>query len=101
MNLIVEICLIIIAFSSLAIMGFSISVLLSIKGLIKNANELTCDLKEKSASLNFLFRPLAGLSKKHSHEVSEKISHNKEKIGEAIEWLLSGIALFSKFKNKY
>lgn len=64
--------------------------------LIKNANELTEDIKKKTESLNFLFRPLFKFNK----EKSEDNEHdNYEKVSNIMNYISQGILLFKKLKG--
>lgn len=68
--------------------------------LLKTVNGLTSDIKEKSASLNFLFRPMTALTK----ESHQKESHHKGKHAEEVhdtvidiaDWVTSSIVLYKK-----
>jgi uncharacterized protein YoxC len=63
--------------------------------LLKTVNGLTSDIKEKSASLNFLFRPMTNLSKESRH----KAKHHEEEhdtVIDIVDWVSSGIFLYKK-----
>jgi uncharacterized protein YoxC len=64
--------------------------------LIKTANDLALDFKEKSEALNILFRPLMRLSKKKIDPKYQKY----EKIAEMINFATDGIVLFNELKKK-
>ncbi|HSW85918.1 MAG TPA: DUF948 domain-containing protein [Rhabdochlamydiaceae bacterium] len=64
--------------------------------LIKVANELTTDIKKKTESLNFLFRPLFKINK----EKSEEDEHdNYAKVSNIMNYISQGILLFKKLKG--
>jgi uncharacterized protein YoxC len=66
------------------------------KSLVKNANDLTADIKEKSESLNFLFRPLSRLNKSKSNPQQ----YQAEKIAAIINYATDTLMLFNKLKKK-
>lgn len=63
--------------------------------LLKNVNDLTVDIKEKSESLNFLFTPLLKLSHGKSHK-----TNTYEKLTEVINYVTDAVILLKKIKDK-
>jgi len=63
--------------------------------MISNANKLVADVKKKSESLDFLFRPLYALKKEKSES-----KNGCDKISELIDCVADGVRLFSKIKNE-
>jgi len=61
--------------------------------LMQKLDELTSDVKSKSESLNFLFRPLKGLGK----EPHRKESHDT--VNEVLSLVTVGLHLFEKIKT--
>ncbi|MDR2539360.1 MAG: DUF948 domain-containing protein [Chlamydiales bacterium] len=64
--------------------------------LLKNVNDLTVDVKEKSESLNFLFAPLLKLS----HGKSHKTKNSYEKLTEVINYVADAVILLKKIKDE-
>lgn len=66
--------------------------------LLRTVNSLTSDIKEKTDSLDFIFRPLSQMS--HPHR--EKKTHHDpaEKVEDIVEWIVSGISLYKKLKGR-
>lgn len=64
--------------------------------LLKNVNDLTIDIKEKSEALSFLFAPLLNLSRKKSH----KTKNSYEKLTEIINYIADAVILLKKTKDK-
>lgn len=61
--------------------------------LMKKLDALATDIKSKTDSLDFVFRPLKSIGKgKHRAEASETVS-------EIVEWVGTSLALFNKLKN--
>ncbi|KAG6559694.1 Bacterial protein of unknown function (DUF948) [Candidatus Rhabdochlamydia oedothoracis] len=60
--------------------------------LLKNVNDLTVDIKEKSEALNFLFDPLLKLS----HGKSHKAKNSYEKLTEVINYVADAVILLKK-----
>ncbi len=65
--------------------------------LIKNANYLVSDLKEKSERLNILFRPLAHMGKKKGES---KTTKNLDTVANVLNFATDGLLLFNKFRRK-
>lgn len=84
------------AFLSVALYDF-IKTMKQSKHMIRHVNSLAVDLKAKSDSLNFLFHPLAKLSKK---KTADKKLKNFEKAAEVINFAADGVQLFKKLKRK-
>jgi len=64
--------------------------------LLKTTNDLALDFKDKSETLNILFRPLAKLGKKKADPKHRK----QEKIAEIIDLATDGIVLFNRLIKK-
>ena len=61
--------------------------------LMHKLDALVTDIKSKTDSLDFVFRPLKSIGKgKHRSEASETVS-------EIVEWVGTSLALFNKIKN--
>jgi hypothetical protein len=69
----------------------------NIDQLIKGANDLVLDCKEKLKVLNIFFHPLTRLNKKKIDPKYRKY----EKIAEIINFATDGIVLFNKLKKKH
>ena len=63
--------------------------------LLKNVNDLTVDIKEKSEALNFLFAPLLKLSHGKSHRTNAY-----EKLTEVINYVADAVILLKKIKDE-
>ncbi len=66
--------------------------LVQVDHLVKTADEVALDLKEKLEALNFFFRPLAKLDKK-------KTPHRSDKIADILQFAAEGISLFNNLKK--
>ena len=61
--------------------------------LLNKVDSLASDIKSKTDSLDFVFRPLKSINKgKHRSEASETVT-------EVVEWVGSSLNLFNKIKN--
>ena len=68
--------------------------------LMNKIEELTSDIKSKSESLNFAFKPLKSLSKERSHR-EQHHSHGgpEETVAEVIDWVATSLVLYNKIKS--
>ena len=109
--MIVEISVALIALTLLASMAFISVILLKTRKTIESTKKdihnvsteaidlmhkldaLVTDIKSKTDSLDFVFRPLKSIGKgKHRSETSETVS-------EIMEWVSTSLVLFNKIKN--
>lgn len=68
--------------------------------VIRNLNDLSADINNKSHSLNFLFKPLSFLSSKLGGDLtSEESPSNCETIPQALKWIASSALLFKTIKE--
>lgn len=67
--------------------------------LLKTVNGLTSDIKEKTSSLDFLFRPMAAISKESKHRSKHAEEHH-DTISDVADWITSSIILYKKFTGK-
>lgn len=67
--------------------------------LLKTVNGLTSDIKEKSASLDFLFRPMATFSKESRHR-GKHAEESHDTIENVADWITSSIVLYKKLTGK-
>ncbi len=58
--------------------------------LIERLDRLTNDLKSKSESLNFVFRPLKGFNKSHKE--------SGDTMTEVVDWITTSLSLYDKLK---
>jgi len=67
--------------------------------LLHTLNELSSDIKHKSASLNFLFHPMAAMTKE-SHHKPKRSENLHETVADVADWLTSSIVLYKTLINK-
>jgi uncharacterized protein YoxC len=94
--MVIEICVAVIAVAFVALVVFLIMTLCNLIKTLKNVNELTTDIKKKSESLNFLFRPLFKMNKERKEENK---NDNYEKASIMMNYMAEGILLFKKLKG--
>ncbi len=69
--------------------------------LLRNIDDLTEDLREKSESLDFIFKPLHALNEECSTEIEKVKKNDYEDVAQVLELVTSGIVLFNKIKGGF
>ncbi len=94
----IAIAIVAIAFAALVV--YSIFALISLRKLLRNANELVVDLEEKARSLDPYFHVASGVGEALECFSGRKKGERSNKWVDLVECSLVGLSLWQKLKEK-